>query len=99
MAGGRFPTKDILAYLIAQIAGAIIAAGALYLIASGKADYDLAVKGLAANGFGAASPGGYSMASGMAIEIILTFGFLMIILARPIPAPRPASPPSPSAWD
>jgi aquaporin Z len=79
-AGGRFPTKDILSYIIAQIAGAIIAAGALYLIASGKADYDLAVKGLAANGFGAASPGGYSMGSGMAIEIILTFGFLMIIL-------------------
>src|SRR3954471_16177961 len=71
-AGGRFPTKDILAYLIAQIVGAIIAASALYLIASGKADYNLAVKGLAANGFGAASPGGYSMASGMAIEIILT---------------------------
>jgi aquaporin Z len=79
-AGGRFPTRDILTYLIAQVAGAIIAAGALYLIASGKADYDLAVKGLAANGFGAASPGGYSLVSGMAIEIILTFGFLIIIL-------------------
>src|SRR3954447_27081944 len=79
-AGGRFPAKDILAYLIAQIAGAIIAAGALYLIASGKADYDWAVKGLAANGFGAAAPGGYSMASGMAIEIILSFGFVIIIL-------------------
>ena len=72
--------SHILAYLIAQVAGAIIAAGALYLIASGKVDYDLAVKGLAANGFGAASPGGYSLASGIAIEIILTFGFLMIIL-------------------
>src|SRR3954447_21343002 len=79
-AGGRFPTRDILVYLIAQIAGAIIAAGALYLTASGRADYDLAAKERAPNGFGAASPGGYSLASGMAIEIILTFGFLMIIL-------------------
>ena len=98
-AGGRFPTKDILAYPMAQIAGAIIAAVALYVIASGKADYDLAVKGLAANGFGAASPGGYSMASGMAIEIIPTFGFLMIILGSTDTRAPAGLAPSPSAWD
>ncbi|WP_158045974.1 aquaporin Z [Skermanella pratensis] len=79
-AAKRFPTKDILPYVVAQIGGAIVAAIALYVVASGKADYNLAVNGLATNGFGAASPGGYTMASGMLIEIILTFGFLIVIL-------------------
>lgn len=79
-AARRFPAKDILPYIVAQIAGAIVAAIALYVIASGKADFSLAVNGLATNGFGAASPGGYTLASGMLIEIILTFGFLVVIL-------------------
>ena len=76
-AGGRFDAKDIPAYLIAQVLGAIAAAVALYMIlAGGPAE----VTGLASNGFGARSPGGYAMASGFAIELLLTFSFLFVIL-------------------
>lgn len=79
-AGGRFPVKDILPYILAQTAGAVIAATALYLIASGKANYDLTIQGLGANGFGMASPGGYSLTSGFLIEMILSFGFVIVIM-------------------
>ena len=79
-AGGRFPGKDIAPYVVAQVVGAFVAAGALYLIATGKADYSLAKNGLAANGFGEHSPGGYALMSGFLIEAILTFMFVMIIL-------------------
>ncbi|RJF90750.1 aquaporin Z [Sphingomonas cavernae] len=79
-AGGRFATADIPAYVIAQVLGAIAAAFALYSIASGTATYDLAVNGLAANGFGEHSPGQYAMASGFLIEVLLTFFFLLIIM-------------------
>ncbi|MCJ8158411.1 aquaporin Z [Sphingomonas sp. LaA6.9] len=79
-AGGRFATADIPAYVIAQVLGAIAAAFALYCIASGTASYDLAVNGLAANGFGEHSPGQYSMAAGFLIEVLLTFFFLIIIM-------------------
>jgi aquaporin Z len=79
-AGGRFPAKDIAPYVAAQVAGALVAAALLYLIASGKAGWSLAANGLAANGYGDHSPGGYSLVSGFTIEAVLTFMFVMIIL-------------------
>ena len=77
--GKRFPASELLAYVVAQVAGAIVAAAALYLIASGKAGFDLA-GGFAANGYGAHSPGGYSLGACLLAEVVLTFMFLMIIL-------------------
>lgn len=77
--GGRFPAGQIIPYWIAQVAGAVAAAGVLYLIATGKAGFDLA-GGFASNGYGAHSPGGYSMVSGLIAEIVLTAFFLIIIL-------------------
>lgn len=78
-AGGRFPATELLPYMIAQVLGGIVGAGVLYLIASGKAGFDIAA-GLASNGYGEHSPGGYSLASGLVAEIVMTFMFLMIIL-------------------
>jgi len=78
-AGGRFPAKDVIGYVIAQVVGGIVAAAALYLIASGKAGFDATASGFASNGFGEHSPGGYSMMSAVVIEIILTAGFLLVI--------------------
>jgi aquaporin Z len=77
--GGRFPASQILPYWIAQIVGAVAAAGVLYLIASGKAGFDLS-GGFAANGYGAHSPGGYSMMAALIAEVVLTAFFLIIIL-------------------
>ena len=79
-AGGRFPGKDIPLYIVAQVIGATIAAAVLYLIASGKADYVLATNGLAADGYGAHSPQGYSMQAGFVIEALLTFFFVLVIM-------------------
>jgi aquaporin Z len=78
--GKRFPASEVLPYIIAQVIGAVIAAGAIYFIASGKADFNLVQSGLASNGFGEHSPGKYSMGAGFVAEIVLTFMFLMIIL-------------------
>jgi aquaporin Z len=78
-AAGRFSPGDLLGYVIAQLAGAILAAGALYLIVSGKSDFT-SVGGFASNGYGEHSPGGYSMASAFLAEAILTAFFLIIIL-------------------
>lgn len=78
-AGGRFPTKDIVGYIIAQVVGGIIAAGVLYFIASGKFGFDAAVSGFASNGYGEHSPDQYSMMSAIIIEIVLTCAFLIII--------------------
>ena len=78
-AGGRFPAGDILQYIVAQVLGAIAGAAVLYVIASGKAGFDVAA-GFASNGFGEHSPGGYSMTSALVTEIVLTFMFLVVIL-------------------
>jgi len=78
--GKRFSASEVLPYIIAQVIGAVIAAGAIYFIASGKADFNLVQSGLASNGFGEHSPGKYSMGAGFVAEIVLTFMFLMIIL-------------------
>jgi aquaporin Z len=78
-AGGRVPASSLLPYILAQLAGAIIAAFVLYLIASGKAGFDLG-GGFAANGYGDHSPGGYSLFSGLVAELVLTFMFLFVIM-------------------
>jgi len=78
-AGGRFPASDIVPYIAVQVIGGIAAAGVLYLIASGKAGFDLA-GGFASNGYGAHSPGGYELSSALIAEVVLTFFFLQVIL-------------------
>ncbi len=78
-AGGRFPASGLLPYILAQVAGAIAAAGVLFIIASGKAGFDLA-GGFASNGYGAHSPGGYALLACLTCEVVMTFMFLMIIL-------------------
>ncbi|HLO19454.1 MAG TPA: aquaporin Z [Sphingomicrobium sp.] len=79
-AGGRFPAKDVLPYWVAQVVGAILAAAVLLFIASGAPGYDLATNGLAQNGYGQASPGQYSLMAGLVCEVVLTAGFLLVIL-------------------
>jgi len=76
--GGRFDKKDILPYIGAQVVGGIAGAAILYLIASGKPNFELG--GFAANGYGEHSPGGYSMVAALVAEIVMTFMFLIIIL-------------------
>lgn len=78
-AGGRFPAKELPQYIAAQVAGGIVAGGVLYLIASGKAGFDLAA-GFASNGYGAHSPGGYSLLAALITEIVMTMMFLLVIL-------------------
>ena len=80
LVGGRFPSADLPGYVIAQVLGAIAAAAVLYLIASGKEGFDAVASGFAANGYGAHSPGGYSLLAAFVAEVVLTFFFLMIIL-------------------
>ncbi len=78
-AGGRFPGSQLLPYIVAQVIGAVVGAGVLYLIASGKADFSLA-GGFAANGYGEHSPGKYSLLAGIVSEVVMTFMFLIVIL-------------------
>jgi aquaporin Z len=77
--GKRFPASELLPYVVAQVLGGIAGAGTLYVIASGKAGFDLS-GGFASNGYGAHSPGGYPLLSCLVAEVVLTFFFLMIIM-------------------
>lgn len=79
-AGGRFPAAELAPYIVAQVLGAVIAAGVLAYIAGGKPGFDLVASGLASNGFGEHSPGKYSLGAGLVTEVVMTFMFLMIIL-------------------
>jgi aquaporin Z len=78
-AGGRFPASKLLPYVAAQMAGAVLASGVLYLIASGQAGFDLQ-GGFASNGYGEHSPGKYSLAAALVCEVVMTFMFLVVIL-------------------
>lgn len=77
-AGGRFDKKELIPYIVAQVLGGIAGAGILYLVATGKAGFEIG--GFAANGYGEHSPGGYSMLAALITEVVMTFMFLIIIL-------------------
>jgi len=77
-AGGRFPKTDLVPYIVAQTAGAIVASGVLYLIASGAPGFDLAA-GFASNGYAEHSPGKYSLVAALVTEVVMTFMFLLVI--------------------
>jgi len=87
-AAGRFASKDVLPYIVAQVLGAIGGAAVLYLIASGKEGFDVTA-GFASNGYGAHSPLGYSLTAGAISEVVLTFGFLVVILGSTSPKASP----------
>lgn len=78
-AGGRFKTKDLAPYVVAQVLGGIAGAAVLFVIASGKPGFS-ALGGFASNGYGGLSPGGYSLMAGLVTEVVMTFAFLIIIL-------------------
>ena len=78
-AGGRFKAGQLLPYIVAQVLGGIVAGGILYLIASGKAGFDVTA-GFASNGYGAHSPGGYSLLSALVCEVVMTMMFILVIL-------------------
>jgi aquaporin Z len=78
-AGGRFPGNQLLPYIVSQVLGAVVAGGVLYIIASGKTGFDVSA-GFASNGYGAHSPGGYSLLAALVTEIVMTMMFLLVIL-------------------
>jgi aquaporin Z len=77
-AGGRFSSKELVPYIVAQVLGGLCAGAVLYFIASGKAGFDVAA-GFASNGYGAHSPGGYSLGAAFVTEVVMTFMFLLVI--------------------
>ncbi|WP_025591410.1 aquaporin Z [Vibrio parahaemolyticus] len=79
-AGGRFDTKDVAPYIIAQVIGGLIAGGILYVIATGQAGFDVVGSGFATNGYGEHSPGQYSMLAALVSEIVMTMMFLIVIM-------------------
>ena len=79
LAAGRFPAKEVLPYIISQVLGGITGAGILYVIASGRPEFKI-TDGFASNGFGAHSPGGYSLVAAFMTEVVMTMMFLLIIL-------------------
>lgn len=90
--GGRFQLKYVVPYIVVQVAGAVVAAAVLYLIASGKAGFDLS-GGFASNGYGEHSPGGYSLTAAFVTEAVMTFMFLFIIMGATDPrAPQGFAP-------
>jgi aquaporin Z len=78
-AGGRFPAQNLAGYIVAQVLGGIVAGGVLYVIASGRPDFDVTA-GFASNGFGEHSPGGYSFLAAVVTEVVMTMMFLLVIL-------------------
>jgi aquaporin Z len=90
VAAGRHPAGEAVPYIVAQTLGAIVAAFVLYFVASGQPGWDIGVKGLAANGFDAASPGKYGMTAGFVTEVVMTFFFLLIIVGTTAKRASPA---------